>query len=445
MLIACRQDWPWRRRIGAAFRSLGFSSLRVMKQSFPARLGLAVALLALAAGPVRAEGEENELSAVEQQLQLSKAEQDRITAEILAAEEEQQEISEKLVDISQRIQAQEAAITDSEGQLLKMNKEEVVILSNLAAKQDVLSELLAGLQRLEQNPPPALVVEPNDVLGALRGAIMFGAIVPELREEAEELASDLARLEELRGNVKKGKETLRADIARLKDSRRELDGLIAKKRDLVASANARLETERARTAELATKAKTLKQLLASLAEDKQRRDAEDAKKAKAEELARKKAKDAVEQPRLAFAKARGKLAYPAQGQILKRFGDDDGLGGHLRGLVIATRESAQVTAPADGRVEFAGPFRSYGQVMIVNPGSGYHLLLAGMGKMTAQTGDYVRAGEPVGEMGTGPSSVTLLGDVIQDRRPVLYIEFRNSTEAIDSTPWWIGGRQEARR
>ncbi len=402
-------------------------------------------LLALAAEPLRAEGEESELTTVEQQLQLSKAEQDRIAAEILAAEEEQQEISEKLVDISQRIQAQEAAITDSEGQLLKMNKEEVVILSSLAAKQDVLSELLAGLQRLEQNPPPALVVEPNDVLGALRGALLFGAIVPELREEAEELASDLARLEELRGNVKKGKETLRADIARLKESRQELDALISKKRDLVASASAQLETERQRASELAAKARTLKQLLASLAEDKQRRDADEAKKSKAEELARKKAKEATEQPRVAFAKAHGKLAYPAQGQILKRFGDDDGLGGRLRGLVIATRESAQVTAPADGRVEFAGPFRSYGQVMIVNPGSGYHLLMAGMGKMTAQTGDFVRAGEPVGEMGPGPSSVTLLGDVIQDKRPVLYIEFRNSTEAIDSTQWWIGGRQEARR
>lgn len=411
----------------------------------PTRLALAAVFLTLAAAPLLAEGEESELTTVELQLELSKAQQDRITAEIMAAEEEQQEISEKLVDISQRIQSQEAAITDSEGELLKMNKEEVVILAGLAAKQDVLSELLAGLQRLEQNPPPALVVEPNDVLAALRGAIMFGSIVPELREEAEELAANLARLQELRANVGKGKETLRADIARLKDSKIELDALIERKRDLVASANAELENERQRAAELATKARTLMQLLASLAEAKKQRDADEAGQAKAEALQRKKLKEAAEQPRLAFAKARGKLAYPAQGQILRRFGDDDGLGGSLRGLVIATRESAQVTALADGRVEFAGPFRSYGQVLIINPGSGYHLLMAGLGRMTAQTGDFLRAGEPVGEMGLGPSSVTLLGDVIHDKRPILYIEFRNSTEAIDSTPWWIGGRQEALR
>jgi septal ring factor EnvC (AmiA/AmiB activator) len=113
-------------------------------------------------------------------------------------------------------------------------------------------------------------------------------------------------------------------------------------------------------------------------------------------------------------------------------------------VALATRDGAQVTAPADGHVEFSGPFRSYGQVLILNVGGGYHVLLAGLGQVTAQTGEFLRAGEPVGQMASGPSSVTLLGDVVGDKRPVLYIEFRNSADAIDSTPWWIGGTQEAR-
>jgi septal ring factor EnvC (AmiA/AmiB activator) len=103
-----------------------------------------------------------------------------------------------------------------------------------------------------------------------------------------------------------------------------------------------------------------------------------------------------------------------------------------------------VTTPADGKVEFAGAFRSYGQVLILNPGGGYRVLLAGMDKVTADVGEFLRAGEPVGEMGSGPASVTLFGEVVQDERPVLYIEFRNGTEAIDSGPWWIGGLKEAR-
>ena len=73
-----------------------------------------------------------------------------------------------------------------------------------------------------------------------------------------------------------------------------------------------------------------------------------------------------------------------------------------------------MTAPADGKVEFAGPFRSYGQVVIFNPGGGYRVLLAGMDKVTADVGEFLRAGEPVGEMGYGPASVTLFGEVVQD-------------------------------
>ena len=65
---------------------------------------------------------------------------------------------------------------------------------------------------------------------------------------------------------------------------------------------------------------------------------------------------------------------------MRKFGDDDGFGGKTRGVFVATRAGAQVVTPADGHVEFAGPFRSYGQLLILNTGGGYHVLLAGLGK-----------------------------------------------------------------
>jgi septal ring factor EnvC (AmiA/AmiB activator) len=110
---------------------------------------------------------------------------------------------------------------------------------------------------------------------------------------------------------------------------------------------------------------------------------------------------------------------------------------------VATRAQAQIIAPADGKVEFAGPFRSYGQLLILNAGEGYLVLMAGMKEISAEIGQSVRAGEPVGIMGKGPSSVTLLGDQVQEARPVLYVEFRKNGEAVDSAPWWIGGTKEA--
>jgi septal ring factor EnvC (AmiA/AmiB activator) len=141
---------------------------------------------------------------------------------------------------------------------------------------------------------------------------------------------------------------------------------------------------------------------------------------------------------------RGHVDYPAQGELVRRFGEDDGFGSPVKGLYVATRAGAQITAPADARVEFAGPFRSYGQLLILNAGNGYRVLLAGMEEISAGTGGFVRSGEPVGTMGNGPAPGTLTGDRLQDLRPVLYIEFRKNGEAIDSAPWWIGGAREAR-
>lgn len=404
------------------------------------------AILALAAAEPRAEesgGEQQELNAVEQELQSSKATQEALAASIAQALKEQEEVSARLVDISRRIQAQEAAINVGAEDVLKLNKEEILVLSELAERQDVLSELLAGLQRLEQNPPPALVVEPDNVLEALRGAMLFGSVVPELKAEADKLADSLARLDEIRAGIKARKDSIAANLARLATAQNELKGLIEAKRQLAAEGSARLAAERQKSSELAAKAKSLKQLIETLAAERQRAAEEADRQAKAEERERRRLEALAQTPRIAFAEARGRLAYPAQGQILKQFGDDDGLGSSVKGVVIATREQAQVTTPADGRVEFAGPFRSYGKVLILDAGGGYHLLLAGLAEISADTGEFLRAGEPVGTMGNGPSSVTLLGDLVQDTRPVLYIEFRNKGEAVDSAPWWIGGRQEA--
>jgi septal ring factor EnvC (AmiA/AmiB activator) len=314
----------------------------------------------------------------------------------------------------------------------------------LGEKQDSLSELLAALQRLEQNPPPALVVEPGDILAALRGAMLLGTLVPELSTEAQALALKLDQLGQVEAAISTRGQAVAQEITRLESQRIELGRLVAQKKGLVSKSSEELEAERARSRELADRARSLKQLLASLAAERKRQEAEATERLAAEERERKRQEELQRAPKLAFAEAKGKLAFPAQGQIVRGFGEPDGLGRETQGLMIATRAGAQVTAPADGKVEFAGPFRSYGEVVILNPGGGYRVLLAGMDKVTADVGEFLRAGEPVGEMGSGPASVTLFGEVVQDGRPVLYIEFRNSTEAVDSGPWWIGGLKEAR-
>ena len=407
---------------------------------------VALACLAwLAPAPCRpAAAQEQQLQTLQQQIDSSKASEQKIAAEIAAAIREQDGVAQKLAAVAQSIQAQEGVVAGSERELAKLAKERVSLLADLGEKQDQLSELLAGLQRLQSNPPPALVVKPDDVLGALRGAMLLGTLVPELRGEADQLTAQLDHLKQVEASISERRTAVSEELAHLQAARKDLDQLVAQKKELVNRSSADLDAERQRIAALADKAKSLKQLLAAIAAERQKAETEAAAKQAEAEQERKRQEELQRRPKMLFADARGKLPVPAQGQVVRRFGDPDGLGGTAQGVMIATRPGAQVTTPADGKVEFAGPFRSYGQVVILNPGGGFRLLLAGMDKVTANVGEYLRSGEPVGEMGDGPASVTLFGEVVQDGRPVLYIEFRNSTEAIDSGPWWIGGLKEAR-
>jgi septal ring factor EnvC (AmiA/AmiB activator) len=108
--------------------------------------------------------------------------------------------------------------------------------------------------------------------------------------------------------------------------------------------------------------------------------------------------------------------------------------------LIATRAAAQVTAPCDGWVVYAGPFRSYGQLLILNAGGGYHVLLAGMERISVELGQFVLTGEPVAVMGAG-GPATAAG---ASGQPVLYVEFRKDGAPVDPSPWWANASEKVR-
>ena len=387
------------------------------------------------------------LNQVEQNLQESQTRQSALAADIETAMRADAEISDRLIALAKNLESQQQAAQTANAKIQHLEAESIIIRSSLAEKQDQLSELLAGLQRLVQNPPPALVVEPANILEALRGAVMFGAVVPEMRDEALELRSNLNRLEAIKTETEENKKTQEQALAALTTSQAELTKLQIEKKALAASSAKDLDAEKLRTTDLAMQAKTIHQLLAALETEKQRIEAVKTAEAKAQEKAKAEAeritREALARPPMVFSQSRGKLDYPVQGDILKQFGEDNGLGTTLDGLALATSDRANVMSPIDGKIEFAGPFRSYGQLLILNAGEGYLVLLAGMNQISADIGQSVRAGEPLGTMGEGPSSVALIGNETNNAHPVLYIEFRKNNDPVDPAPWWSHGRKEA--
>lgn len=214
---------------------------------------------------------------------------------------------------------------------------------------------------------------------------------------------------------------------------------------------AQLEAERKRAEELAGQATSLEGLVASLeSQIGSVRDAaaaaraEEARRAQMTEQQREQAKSLAESgvpdknritPAYPFSDLKKKLELPVAGDILRQFGDDDGTGHTAMGLTIATGADALVTAPADGTVVYAGAFRSYGQMIILDTGDGYHMVLSGMDAIKTRPGRFVFAGEPLATMGQKRvASATALA--LETDRPTLYIEFRKDGKPVDSRPWW---------
>ncbi len=416
-----------------------------------ARTSFLVLALGFSQSSVWAESETvpPDLTAVETALQQSAARQQELKAEALNALREEIELSDRLVIQAKAVRDKEQALTDARVRLAFLKESKAELALQLASQQDMLSEVLAGLQRLEQNPPPALVVNPHDALNALRSAMMFGAVVPELRHAADTLLGQLADLENL--NVKLVEETENNEEAleALSQARQVAMALIDEKKAKAESSNRNLTIERQKSAALAEQATSLKQLIVKLAEEKARLLAAQSKaEAEAEQL-RLAAEDAERQrlaaPPIAFSLAKGQLHYPAQGQLFSGFGMETTLGTKLDGIVIAVQPASQVITPTGGKVEFAGKFRGYGEMLIINPGEGYLLLLAGLGQITTSVGQSVKAGEPVGMMGNNSEGLTLTKGLPKQVTPVLYVEFRHKGDPVDPTPWWIGNRKEAMR
>ncbi len=388
---------------------------------------------------------QDELSQVNQNLDGSKARQDALTLSIIEAQKAADAISEKLVDQAKTVAENQLAFEAADQKLAILEAKSVVLNSDLAARQDELSSLLAGLQRLDLDPPPALIVEPANVLGALRGAMMFGAVVPELRDKAHAVQTNLDDLSAIREESQIEREARTQAIAELKASQDELQRLQAEKNAQAAQAATDLQAEKARAAELASKAKSLEDLLAALDKKKRDDEAKQLAEAKAAEQAaadaKRKQDELTMRSGLPLSAARGKLILPVNGTITRHFGDDTGLGTTLQGMAIGTEANMNVISPVAAKVEFAGPFRSYGELLILNAGEGYLVLLAGMKQISVELGQTIKAGEPLGQMGDGPANLAVLGETA--KIPELYVEFRKDNTAIDPAPWWAADRKEA--
>jgi septal ring factor EnvC (AmiA/AmiB activator) len=430
-------------------------SIIVLTASFTGMiLSPAVAQLAAATPQVGAPSSdlikqrEQELEAARAQQKSAAELQEKLKADIAAIGQDRSKLNQQLIDIAARVRGVETRIGDAEARLRPLDTREQQIRNSLDSRRSEIVEVLAALQRAGRRAPPALLVRPEDALQSLRTAMLLGSVVPEMRAQAERLVGDLGELISLRKTIATERDQLAVDRDKLRGDQVQLASLVEERQRKQSAIEKDMEAEGARALALSRQADSLQGLIAKMEQDLK-------SAAKAAEIASLKGtpvalngkpnlkalKDPGRlSPAIAFASAKGLFALPVNGVKIREFGGSDGVGGAEKGISLATRAGAQVTTPCDGWVVYAGPFRSYGQLLILNAGGGYHVLIAGMERISVNIGQFVLTGEPVATMGTTSQVASILA--ANASQPVLYIEFRKDGTPIDPGPWWAANEGE---
>ncbi|MCB2109595.1 MAG: peptidoglycan DD-metalloendopeptidase family protein [Defluviimonas sp.] len=342
-------------------------------------------------------------------------------AEAVLALEKARGARDRVAALTGTIRAYEAGLSALRDAMRRVSVREAEITADFAARRDQISALLSVLATIGREPAPLMLLHPEGALGTARAGMIAGAVAPALQAEAGALRAELdelARLRQLQGG---SAETLQRGLSVAQAARTALSQAVQDRTDLP------------------------RRFLEDPAELKSLVESADSLDAFAVGLAGLEAD--IGAPMEDFEGAEGRLPLPVQGTLLRRAGEADAAGIRRPGLLIATRPAALVTSPWPATIRYRGPLLDYGNVIVVEPASGYLLILAGLGTVYGETGDIVEAGAPLGLMGGSDGGGTLnLSPAMEtggaDRTETLYIELRHGKDPIDPGPWFTETRDD---
>jgi septal ring factor EnvC (AmiA/AmiB activator) len=338
-----------------------------------------------------------------------------LTKQAAQAARDAKALADKLVAAAAEERRFEERAAEAEAKLADLTAKETAAKDGLYADRKALENVLAALMRFSRQKPPAMAAHETRAQDAVRAAILLGAIEPALEARARKLAVEIDALTSLRAEAAKEAEALASAEKSLDAKKTEIEALLAIKRGQQVKLSFEAERYAADAKRAAAKANTLRDLIAAVAR-------------KAGSVASGVFPDARSASGLRFSAYKGKVSAPAAGPVSARYGKLQASGEKAQGLTIQTRRRAQVSAPFDARIEFAGPWRSYGGLVILNVGEGYVIVLAGMSEVFGVPGQEVLAGEPLGEMADR-----------RDPPPELYLELRREGVPVDPGPWLRSG------
>ncbi|HTH96530.1 MAG TPA: peptidoglycan DD-metalloendopeptidase family protein [Stellaceae bacterium] len=350
------------------------------------------------------------------------------------------------VELAAAGQKLESDLSALQARLDDLARQDAQQRQDLLAHQKREAALLAALQRIAIEPPAALAFSPGEPVDSLRSAMLLGSIQPRIAAEAAALSASLQALAATRAEIDQKQKAMLADQNDLATQRKSLADILAKRRVAERGLRRQATQQQRQLTALAARAGSLQEVIE--AAEKARAEAEAAERARQEAAARAAAEaeaqrkpsggkpvssgeinlvsngaarvDAHHGGRI-FRPGQTLLLPPVSGKVVTRYGAKDGFV-TSHGLTVASHPGATVVSPFDGVVLFSGPFRGYGEILIIDHGGGYASLLARLGHEDVVVGQHVVAGEPVGTMADNNGSADF------------YMEVRHNNQPIDPLP-----------
>lgn len=403
---------------------------RLVRHILPAAAVLIAALGLAPAGGQAQSGQS--LDQVEQKLEKERKRQKALDKAADRLEAETRDLRQKMIRAARRTQEREALISTLEVQYESLRDELRERRSSLQDRRLQLSQTLGALTTMSRDPRRAFFLFPGTPKQSVQSSILLQSAIPALRDRADLLRDELAALTNVQADLAEKLDELSRAEGELVAERQTLDALLAEKAKKAKQTEAARDKSRSRVAKLVKEAKDLRDLMNRLNRPVPKpapeaaTEAEHAKvNAPGEQLAARPPGRPTGLRDFPASPEAGAFSAPAAGRVIRRYGQDLGYGQTAKGVTIRTRDAAQVVAPFDGKIAFAGSFRDHGLILIIQHSGGYHTVLAGFARVNVVEGQWLLAGEPVGIMSAATSGDT----------PELYVELRRGGQPINPLKW----------
>ena len=374
------------------------------------------------------------------------AEAKRVSKEQQAMEQKANKLKEELKNVNKKMIAAAKKIQNGEDEILKKQEELAVLQKHLNeseekfnSENDMLIETLAALQNLALRPSEAVLVQPLSPVEVMRSSILLRGSMHSLESRASSIRQSIEDISNQKAQIALRLQDLEKDNKKLAMQQEDMKKLSQQKSTMYSQISSQSEEAKKKADMLASQAHNLRDLLEKLEKQKEiarRQMAEKARLAREQAAAKlheeshgleaineyENSLQTLEQPAVGFSKAKGRLSRPARGPLVTAFHSELSKGVYSNGIDIKTAAKAQVIAPYDGTVIYAGPFKNFANLVIIDHGEGYTSLLSGLGETDTEVGQTLLAGEPVGTMPADAGSK-------------LHIEIRKNNHPVNPNEW----------